>query len=438
MLKRKIEKLLSDWKTTPEHKPLIVKGVRQCGKTFSVMEFARKNYKSVVYLNFYENPDYKSIFAGSLEVDNLVMMISLFIKNVRFITKNTVIVLDEIQECPEARTSLKFFKLDGRYDVIATGSLLGVKGYGERKTSIPVGYETIVEMYPLDFEEFLWANSISEDVIELLRECLNKEECVPPAVHKKLGDLIKQYIVVGGMPEAVQAFIETRQINLVYKVQKDIINSYEEDIIKYAPKEDKVKIRECYESIPRQLSKENRKFQFSVVKKGATSSQYEGSIQWIEDAGIIGRCYNLNIPQLPLDGNAVQDQFKVYMADTGLLTGSLEEGTAADILTGNMYIYKGAVFENLIAETFMKMGRKLYYFSRDSGLEIDFCIRYKGEVTLVEVKAVNGNAKSLKTILMNKDKYHVDNAIKIGDYNVGRVGEVLTVPHYMAFLLNER
>ena len=392
MLKRKIEKQLLHWKNSKERNPLILKGCRQCGKTWSVNAFAKEQYKNVIYLNFFENPNYKEIFSGALEVDHLTMMMSVFLgPEISFEANETIIILDEIQECPEARTALKFFKLDGRYDVLCTGSLLGVKGYGERPASIPVGYESILEMYPLDFEEFLWANGISEEIITMLQGYLQRED----------------------------------------------LHSYQDDMLKYAEKADKGRIRDCFSSIPKQLSKENKKFKYSLVKKGSTASQYLGSLQWIEDAGIISRCYNLTTPELPLSGNAIPDIFKVYMNDTGLFVAMLDDGTQFDILQGNLYSYKGAIFENLIAGIFQKMGRKLYYFHKDSGLEVDFVIRYQGKATLVEVKASTGNTKSTKTVLKNKDKYHVEQAIKIGDYNLGREGEILTVPHYMAFLLRE-
>ena len=436
MLKRKIEQRLLNWKNTAGHKPLILKGCRQCGKTFSVLDFAKKNYKHVVYLNFFENPDYASVFAGSLEVDNIIMMLSALLgKNAVFEAGETVLILDEIQDCPDARTALKFFRLDGRFDVIGTGSLLGVKGYGKEPKSIPVGSETVVDMYPLDFEEFLWANGIAEPIIALLKKNLDTETPIPEALHHRMQQLLLQYTVVGGMPEAVQSFVDTKQMDQVLSIQRNIIRSYEDDMVKYADKKDKSRIKECFQSIPRQLSKENKKFQYSVVKKGSTASKYAGSLQWIEDAGIISRCYNLSITELPLDGNAEQDTFKVYMKDCGLFASMLEDGTQYDILQGNLYGYKGAIFENLVADIFSKMGRKLYYFRKDSGLEVDFVIRYKGECTLVEVKASTGNTKSTKTILRHPEKYHVHSAVKLGNYNIGRSGQILTLPLYMAFLL---
>ena len=438
MLKRKIENELLDWKNTDNKKPLIIKGCRQCGKTFIVKEFAKKKYENVIYINFIESPEYASVFEGSLEVDNLVMLLSALVGDkAKLVPYKTVIIFDERQDCPEARTSLKFFKEDGRYDIIGTGSLLGVKGYGKTPRSIPVGSEKRIEMYPLDFEEFLWANGISEQIIDSLKKYLQEEKPVPQALHDRMWNLFLQYAVVGGMPEAVQRFVDTKDMSEVLSIQSDIVSSYKDDMIKYASKKDKPNIRECFESIPNQLSKENKKFQYSVVKKGATASKYEGSLQWIEDAGIVSRCYNLSITELPLKGNKIDNIFKVYMCDMGLFVSMLEPGTQYDILKGNLYGYKGAIFENLVADIFNKMGRELYYFHKDSGLEIDFIIKYKGESTLIEVKAENGNAKSVKTILKHEEKYHVKNAIKLGHYNIGRNEKVLTLPSYMAFLLTE-
>ena len=260
---------------------------------------------------------------------------------------------------------------------------------------------------------------------------------VPEAIHDRMRQLLLYYTIVGGMPEVVQSFVSTKNMQTVLELQRNIIDQYEDDMLKYADDSDKPRIRECFESIPKQLAKENKKFQYSLVRKGGKASQFAGSLQWIEDAGIITRCHNLNITELPLDGNAVQDAFKVYMVDTGLFVSMLEDGTQFDILQGNLYGYKGAIFENLMADIFTKMKRKLYYFRKDTGLEVDFVIRYKGECVLVEVKAKDGNTKSTKTILANPEKYHVYHAIKLGDYNVGRSKQLLTIPLYMAFLLRQ-
>lgn len=446
MLKRKIEEELIAWKNDSNRKPLVIKGCRQCGKTFIVQKFAEENYANVVYLNFMQDSDYALAFEGSKRVDDIVMNLSAMIPQSQFVANETCIIIDEIQECPAARTALKFFKMDGRYDIIATGSLLGVKGYGERrnssgnessKTSIPVGYETIIDMYPLDFEEFLWANGISEAIIGKLTACLDSIQPVPEAIHQKMRQLILQYTVVGGMPSVVNTFVNTHNMGRVLAEQRGIVAEYEEDMMKYASDADKPRIRECFESIPRQLSKEYKKFQYSTIRKGAKASQYTGSIQWIEDAGIITRCRNLTITELPLNGNAIDDCFKIYMADTGLFVSMLDDGTQFDIMQGNLHAYKGAIFENLVADIFTKMKRRLYYFRKDSGLEVDFVTRYKGECVLVEVKAKDGNIKSSKTILSHPEKYHVNHAIKLGDLNIGNSGQFLTLPLYMTFLLRQ-
>ena len=440
MLQRKIERTLIKWKNTPNHKPLIIKGCRQCGKTFSVNAFAKEYYTHVVYLNFFEHPDYKLAFEGSKQIDSIVMNLTALLPNSRFVSGQTCIILDEIQECSAARTALKFFKIDGRYDVIATGSLLGVCGYKGDETdynSIPVGYEQHIEMFPLDFEEFLWANGINQEIIELLTKSLQERTPIPPAIHQRMRQLILEYTIVGGMPEVVNRFIATHNMSDVLEEQHSIITGYKEDMVKYAVNEDKVRLRATFDSIPRQLSKENKKFQFSVIKRGARAKEYITGIQWLEDAGIIIRCRNLSITELPLEGNAIEDSFKVYMRDTGLFVSMLEDGTQFDILQGRLYGYKGAIFENLIADIFIKMGRKLYYYRKDSGLEIDFVIRYHSECVLVEVKASTGNTKSTKTILQHPDKYHVYQAIKLGDYNIGEKDGILTLSVYMAFLLKE-
>ena len=444
MYRRKIEKVLLEWKEKAGHKPLVIKGCRQCGKTSSVVDFAKKHYQHVIYLDFHEHKDYKAFFAGALDVKTLTMTISAGIKEARFVAGKTCLILDEIQDCPNARSSLKFFKLDGRYDVICTGSLLGVNGYKtkeeqeeEANASIPVGFEQIVTMYPMDFEEWLWANGIETEHVDYLRQCLQREEPVSEGIHQRMQQLLLRYIVVGGMPEAVSTFLKTNNMNDVLDVQHGIIETYKADMLKYARQEDKPRIRECFESIPAQLAKENKKFQYSVIRKGARSSQYEGSLQWIEDAGIIHRCYNTTVTELPLSGNAIRDVFKVYMTDIGLLVSMLEEGTGWSILQGNLLGYKGAIFENLAADILCKMGRKLYYFQKEGGLELDFLLRYKGECYPLECKARTGNAKSLQTVLKHPEHYHVYNAIKVGNYNIGRSGPLLTLPFYMTFLLTD-
>jgi len=452
MLRRKIEQTLLDWKNSSQRDPLVIMGIRQCGKTFIVRNFAEKAYgkENVVYINFIKYPERVAAFLGSKDVDSIILNLSAQMRSSKFLPGKTCIILDEIQECPDARTSLKFFKEDGRYDIIATGSLLGVQGYGtelygpeskKRKrvlgtNSIPVGSEQIVQMFPLDFEEFLWANNMPTEVIDVLKECLKRETPVPEAIHLEMNKLLLRYISVGGLPAAVNKLIETGNIAKVNDVHRSILKEYRDDMVKYASDDGKARIRECFDSIQKQLSKENKKFQYSVVRKGGRSSMYLGSLQWLEDAGIAARCYNLTETGLPLEGNADKDVFKVYVSDIGLLISMLGETTRSDILNGNLDGFKGAIYENLMADTLVKKNQNLYYYHKESGLELDFVIQYKGECIPVEVKATSNQAKSLSTVLKHPDKYHITHAIKFGNYNIGRNDGLLTLPTYMQFLLD--
>ena len=434
MFKRKIEEKFLEWKMMEDHKPLVVKGVRQCGKTFSVLSFARENYKHVVYFDFRAHPEYESFFLPNLDVSSIVMRMSALKPGFQAVAHETCFIFDELQDCPAARSSLKYFALDGRYDVICTGSLLGVNGYRkdiEDVWSIPVGYEHIIDMYPMDFEEWLWANGIEKIHFDYLQRCLNELTPVEPAIHFRMRQLLNEYVIAGGMPEAVKTFLKERNVGQLLAVQRRIVEQYRSDMVKYAPDVDKPRIRECFNSIPAQLAKEYKKFTYSSVSKGGRGRDYAGSLQWIEDAGIIRRCYNLQITELPLDGNSKRDEFKVYMGDVGLLTSMLEKGVQSDIIQGNMYGYKGAIYENLVADILGKSDRKLYYYHKDGGIELDFVVRQNNECMPIECKATTGNAKSLKTILGNPDKYHVEHAVKVGDYNIGLSGGLLTLPTYM-------
>lgn len=451
MLKRRISDTLKIWKGTPNHKPLVIMGIRQCGKTFIAQHFANENYKKVVYINFIKQPEFIMAFLGSKAVDDILLNLSTLIKDVTFTPGDTCFIFDEIQECPEARTSLKFFKEDGRFDVIATGSLLGVQGYGDDKkkqrrklvlnqdlgiNSVPVGSEDIIEMYPLDFEEFLWANGINEEIIEALKRFYREEIPVPAGIHVAMRKLLNLYVAIGGLPEPINAFLNTNNMNEVGKAYKSILKEYRDDMVKYAPDKDKPHIRECFNSIPKQLAKENKKFQYSKIKPGGRSENYLGSLQWLEDAGIICRCYNTDITGLPMEGNAKDNVFKVYLADIGLLVEMLGPSTRADILQGNLGGFKGAIYENLMADTLHKKAQNLYYFQKDSGLELDFLVRMNGECVPLEVKAKSAKSKSAKTVLSHPEKYQVKHIIKFGDYNIGRDGTLLTLPNYMQFLLD--
>lgn len=450
-LRRKITATLKKWKDKPNHLPLVIMGIRQCGKTYIAQQFAEENYKYVVYINFIKQEERKLAFLGSKDVNTIILNLSAQMPSAKFVPSETCIIFDEIQDCPEARTSLKFFKEDGRYDIIATGSLLGVQGYGQnekskrsRRTlkqekgsnSIPVGYEQIEEMYPLDFEEFLWANNINEDILYALKRCLAEETPVPEGIHVAMKTLLYRYVAVGGLPAAVNALIETGNMNEVHEVWKSILKEYRSDMVKYADDKDKPHILACFNAIPKQLAKENKKYQFSKVESGGRGIFYKDSLQWLEDADIIRKCYNSHITGLPLEGNAIDNIFKVYTADIGILVAMLGPASRADILQGNLGGFKGAIFENLMADTLIKKGQSLYYFQKDSGIELDFLIRYKGECVPVEVKAKNSQAKSIATVRKHPEKYGVKHFIKFGDYNIGREGDLLTLPTYMQFLIN--
>ena len=450
MLKRRISDTLKAWKDTPNHKPLVIMGIRQCGKTFISQQFADENYKHVVYINFIKQEDRKTAFYGSKDVDTIILNLSAQMRNAQFVPHETCIILDEIQDCPEARTSLKFFHEDGRYDIIATGSLLGVQGYGQDKkrrrirnsvhqekgsNSVPVGYEEIVEMYQLDFEEFLWANNMSEEVIGALKRCLEEETPVPEGIHVAMKTLLNRYVAVGGLPAAVNALMQTGNMNAVDAVWKSILKEYRSDMVKYADDKDKPHIHACFNAVPKQLAKENKKYQYSKVESGGRGEYYKGSLQWLEDADIIRRCYNTSITGLPMEGNAMENVFKVYTADIGILVAMLGPTARVDILQGNLGGFKGAIYENLMADTLIKKGQSLYYFQKDSGMELDFLVRYKGECVPVEVKALTAQAKSIATVRKHPEKYGVKHFIKFGDYNIGRDGDLLTLPNYMQFLL---
>ncbi|MEI3535955.1 MAG: AAA family ATPase [Bacilli bacterium] len=447
MLERKITKILLDWKnnTIIKKKALVIKGLRQIGKTFIVKQFAKDNYENQIYINFKNNDDLKSVFEENLNVDRILIDLSAKMPNIKLIPYKTIIIFDEIQECANARASIKAFVEDGRYDIIATGSLLGIKGYNKKKgKGVPTGSEHIIYMYPLDFEEFLWAKGISKDVINYLKECFNNKEQISKAVHESMIRYFKEYICVGGLPEAVNIFLKTGDMNQVYNEQRDILEEYKDDFGKHldANENEEVdkfllaRIEEVFDSIPSQLAKENKKFQYSKIKIKGRSADYREAIQWLIDAGIVIPCYNLSTLESPLEGNKIDNVFKLYIRDSGLFVSMLEKGTAGEILSGNLGVYKGAIYENIIADAFAKMDRKLYYFHKDSGLEIDFITKYEGNITLIEVKSTTGKTKSASTILNDKN-YNINHCIKFGEYNIGFTNNILTLPYYLVFLFNE-
>lgn len=448
MFRRKVLKEMLDWKSSPQSKgkALLIKGLRQVGKTFTAIQYANTLYENVVYMNFKDNPSLKIIFDGDLNVDRMIMDISASMPGTRFVPGKTIIILDEVQECENARASVKPFMLDGRFDIISTGSLLGIKGYNKKHgKNVPVGFEHIIYMKPMDFEEFLWAKGVDDGVVSQLKRSFDEKSPVSAPTHTAMMRHFREYICVGGMPRIVQTFISTKDMNAVRSEQNDILDQYRDDFGKHLDENENEytdpvllgRINRVFDSIPSQLCKENKKFQYSAIEKKGRSEQYQSAIQWLVDYGLVAQCFNLSLLQLPLEGNKEENVFKLYFQDSGLFVSMLEPGSAGDILTGDMGIYKGAVYENIIADAFSKMGRKLYYYRRDSGMEIDFIIRFGGEPALVEVKAKSGKTKSADYILSNPDTYGVDLCIKLGDYNIGFNDKKLTLPYYMAFLLTE-
>ena len=445
MFKRKITDELIKWKNgTGKKKALVIKGMRQIGKTFIVQAFAKENYENVVYINFKDNESAKKIFDGDFIVDRLTLDISAILPGIHFVPGKTVMIFDEVQECANARASIKAFMLDGRYDIICTGSLLGIKGYNRKKNrGVPTGFEHIIYMKSMDFEEFLWAKGIDEAVLDEVRACFTQRRAISETIHTSMLRYFREYLCVGGMPYVVDRFLSTNDMNVVREEQRDILEEFKDDFGKHLDENEKEetdlvllgRINRVFDSIPAQLAKENKKFTYAMLEKKGRSENYQAAIQWLYDAGIVNLCYNLSNLSLPLEGNKIDNIFKIYMQDTGLFVAMLEEGSAARILSGDLGMYKGAIYENIIADAFSKAGRALYYYHKDSGLEIDFITSIDSETTLIEVKATTGNTKSAKTILKNKSQYGVDRCVKLSENNVGEESEKLTIPYYMVYLL---
>jgi predicted AAA+ superfamily ATPase len=444
MFKRKITDEMLAWKNTPNKKALIVKGLRQVGKTTSVRAFAQQNYENVVYVNFKSNNSAKRIFDDDLVINRITTDLSALLPDARFVPYKTVIIFDEIQECANARSSIKAFVEDGRYDVIGTGSLLGIKGYNKKKSKgVPVGFEKTIYMKPMDFEEFLWAKGIQQNVIDYLKDSYRRLTKISETTHRAMIRYFKEYICVGGMPRVVNVFVTSNDMNAVYDEQRDLIEEYKDDFGKHLDENEQeetnmvllTRINNVFDSIPAQLAKENKKFVFSAMSKKGRSSEYMPAIQWLKDYGLINFCYNLSTIDRPLEGYKIDNIFKLYFVDSGLFISMLERGTASKILNDNLNIYKGAIYENIIADAFSKNGISLYYFHKESGLEIDFVSVINDLLSIVEVKARTGNSKSAKTVLNDKTRYNADNMIKLGEYNIGVKGNMITLPFYLSFLL---
>ena len=434
-LRRKVDDFLAAWKADAVRKPLIVKGPRQVGKTESIIHFARNSYDKLVYINFVEEPGYKAITADGYSVDNIIKNVTLIDPTKSFEEGNTLIFFDELQEFPEIATALKFFAIDGRFDVICSGSMLGINY--RKIESNSVGYKADYEMSSMDFEEFLWARGYGDSFTDNLLEHMKTLKPFNEAEVRVCSELFLDYCVLGGMPEVVREFVEKRSFAGSLRTQRQLLADYREDIRKYAEGMDQGRILNVFDHIPVQLAKDNKKFQISKVAKGARFREYRGCIEWLADAGMINVCYCLGFPELPIKGNYDETRYKLYFADTGLLVAMLDEEAQEDLrVNKNLGVYKGAIYENLVGEALKKSGYGLYYYRRDdSTLEQDFFVRTADCLVPVEVKAKNGTAKSLRT-LINSDRYpDIKWGIKLAGGNIGHDSNVYTFPYFCAFLL---
>ena len=447
MLNRDIWGQLIDWKNR-DHYPLIIRGLRQIGKTFIVKEFGKRFYKNTVYLDLRANQSVHSAFEGDFSVDQMVMSISASIPSVRFLPGETLVILDEIQDCPNARSSLKYWAIDGRYDVIATGSFLGVKGFRKPyERGIPVGYEEQMTMYPLSFHEFIHNTGINDEVYDYVRECMENHETVEKTVHESFRSLYYQYLIVGGMPEAVNDFFDKHDLNSVRDIQQRILSSIRDDFGRYKDNKGSDRINEplklraeaCLDSLPAQLSKEYKKFQFSLVNSKGHSPEKAEGLQYLEDVGLVIKAYNTREISYPLEGVKIPNEFKAYFIDTGLLISQMGADVPAKILSGDISSYKGAIAENMVASAFASSGRKLYYYHAPSGSpELDFLFEKDGEALIVECKATNDRATSMKFVIAHPDKYGVHSAIKYSDTNVGVGKGFYTYPLYAIGIIDTK
>lgn len=435
LLKRKIDKYLTDWKNRPDKKPLIIKGARQIGKTRSVEWFAGQNYASVIEINFIEQKKYREIFNDGFEVDAILKNISLLNPELKFIPGNTIFFFDELQACPNCATSLKFFKLDGRFDVICSGSLMGIS-YNEIESN-SVGYKEDYEMHSMDFEEFLWAMGYNDEFTADLFSHMLDIRPLSELQMDTLMSLFRDYVIIGGMPEVVSTYVRNKNFSGTLDIQRQLLKGYEEDITKYVEGLDKAKVKAVYNHISTFLAKENKRFQITKIARNARNRDYMGCVEWLADAGVVNVCYCLNQPELPLKGNYDPKMYKIYFKDTGLLIASLDEEAQEDLRANrNLGTYKGAIYENIVGDMLVKQGYRLFYYHSDRpALEMDFFIRDADSLIPVEVKANDGATASLNRLL-NDDKYNdVKYGIKLGYRNIGFNGKFYIFPYFLTFLL---
>lgn len=436
-LRRKINEFLNEWKENKDKMPLIVKGARQIGKTESIKHFAEANYENVIDINFVLQNQYKDIFDDGYEVDSIIKNISLKNPNFEFVPNKTLIFFDEIQDCIKCATALKSFKIDGRYDVICSGSLMGIN-YKEIESN-SVGYKEDYEMHSMDFEEFLWAKGYKDSQIEEMYTCMKEIKPLSNVMMQVMEENFKEYLILGGMPRVVASFIDSRNFSGALKLQRQLLLDYEEDITKYAEGLEKTKILNVYRKIPVFLGKDNKKFQISKVSSGARSREYIGVVEWLENAGIVNVCYCMDQPSLPLKGNYNPDNYKLYFRDTGLLIASLDEEAQNDLrLNKNFNTYKGAIFENVVADMLTKQGYQLYFYRNEkSTIEMDFFVRDENSLIPVEVKTVDGSTISLNNLIKSDRYKDIKYGIKLSNKNIGFNGCFYTFPYFLTFLLKK-
>ena len=444
-LKRKIDQFLIDWKNKQRKMPALVVGLRQCGKTESIKNFG-KTYTNFIEINFWNNPDFCSDFDGPLDVNTIISNIALRFPDKTIKPGNTLIFFDEIQDCPRARLSFKNFALDGRYDVIGSGSYLGINGYSiGDATPTPTGYEDVFHMHTMDFEEFLWANDINEEQIGLLKDHFIKRKPVPESLHKIYSGLFIKYTCVGGFPKAVKAYIENdKNIMEAFRETNNTVFDMKTDFGRRKGKNGQplfkpsevARIQNAYDLIPMFLAKENKRYVTSKISSGSSVEKVD-AIEYLRQAHIVNKVYNVETPSLPLQGNVIKSQFKLFPEDIGIVTSMYGIDTILAMNKGDLGQGKGAIYESLAFDVFSKNGVDTFYFSKESGLEIDFVICYQGHSYLVEAKAKTGNTKSSKTVMAHPDHYGPTKLLKIGNYQIGEEGDILTIPHYMMFLIEK-
>ena len=443
--KRKIDDELNIWLKTKGHSPALVSGIRQCGKTRSIKEFASKNFKNVVYINFWETPDMKNAFKNSLKVDDIISSLSFYDPSFRFIKDKTILIFDEIQDCPKARLSLKSFKEDKRFEVIASGSYIGlnIENKSEDNMPKPNGAEDVLFMKTMDFEEFLWAFGYDSDKLNLLYDCLNNQKPVPEPIHLKMKELYKTYMCIGGYPEVLSLFLNNnKNYNLAFKKLTSLIFDIKGDPAKRKNEKGEAlytsfeisRIQNAFDLIATSLNNDNKRYVVSKIV-GGNGIQKQDAIDYLLNANVAFKAYNVSNLSLPLKHGAILNDFKLFYSDIGVLIANYDFDIIEAIMNDTIGMNKGYIYEAIVADNLYKANVPMYYFRKNSGLEVDFVISFKGYSTLIEVKAKNGNVKSSKTIMSHPDHYGEVKLIKFGDYNIGYADQCITLPYYLIFAL---